>query len=39
VHTTKPRGRKGGEVLIALRIRQDANWNDDIAVKMVESIR
>ena len=32
-------GRKGGEVLIALRIRQDANWNDDIAVKMVESIR
>jgi hypothetical protein len=32
-------GHNGGEVLIALRIRQDADWNDDIAVKMVESIR
>jgi hypothetical protein len=32
-------GRNGGEVLIALRIRQDADWNDDLAVRMVESIR
>jgi hypothetical protein len=32
-------GRTGGEVLIALRIRQDADWNDDIALNMIESIR
>lgn len=32
-------GRSGGEVLIALRIRQDANWSDELAIRMLESIR
>lgn len=32
-------GSRGGEVLVALRIREDADWNDEIAVRMVESIR
>jgi hypothetical protein len=32
-------GRRGGEVLIALRIKQDGDWNDEVAVKMIESIR
>lgn len=32
-------GRNGGEVLIALRIKQDADWTDEIAVRMIESIR
>ena len=32
-------GNNGGEVLIALRIKNVAPWDDAIAVRMIESIR